>query len=110
MVLEAVNKEAKPLDLKKVSWAKTKVQVFRGLQSKAGQYVHACGMDLKILENFTYHGTSSVYNRGKPHQETLPHGVMDLLNTSILVCVDIYAEEQRFRSSSCFYTVLLHGC
>ena len=40
--LEVLVMEVKPLGLK-VSWAKTKVQVFGGVLDEAVQFVHACG-------------------------------------------------------------------
>ena len=47
--LEALHKEMKPLGLK-VSWAKTKVQVFGGVLDETVQYFHACGKDIEILK------------------------------------------------------------
>ena len=62
MALEALHEVVKPLGLK-VSWAKTKVQVFGGVLDETVQYVHVCGEDIEILENFTYLG-SVVHNDG----------------------------------------------
>ena len=86
MALEALHEEVKPLGLK-VSWVKTKVQVFGGILDKTVQSVHACAEDIEILKNFTYLG-SVVHNDGGSSQEVtrwigLAHDVMDLLNTSI---------------------------
>ncbi|KAG0726190.1 hypothetical protein GWK47_037100 [Chionoecetes opilio] len=66
MALEALVKEAKPLGLE-VSWLKTKVQVFGGLQDDTVQSVHACSEDIEILESFTYLG-SAVHNDGGSRQ------------------------------------------
>ena len=102
MALEALNEEVKHLGLK-VSWAKTKVQVFGGMLDETVQSVHACGEDIEILKNFTYLG-SVVHNDGESTQEVtrrigLAHGVMDSLNTSIWRCRNC-ADGQRFGSSS----------
>ena len=53
IALETLHEEVKPLRLK-VSWAKTKVQVFGGLLDEIVQSVHACGEDIEISEKFTY--------------------------------------------------------
>ena len=68
----------------KVSWAKTKVQVFVGVLDEKVQSVHACGEDIEILKSFTYLG-SVVHNDGGSSQEVtrqigLAHGFMDSLN------------------------------
>ena len=89
MALEALHEEVKPLGLK-VSWAKTKVQVFEGVLDETVQSVHACDEDIEILKTFTYLG-SVVHNGGVLNQEVsrrigLAHGVMDSLNTSIWRC------------------------
>ena len=47
--------EVKTLGLK-VSWAKTKVQVFGGVLDETVQSVHA-GEDIEILKSFTYLGS-----------------------------------------------------
>ena len=87
MALEALHEEVKPLGLK-VSWAKTKVQVFGGVLDETVQSVHACGEDIEILKSFTY---LVVHNDGGSSQEVtrrigLAHGVMNSLNTSIWRC------------------------
>ena len=53
MALETLHEEAKHLGLK-VSWAKTKAQVFGCLLDETVQSVHVCGKDIEILEKFTY--------------------------------------------------------
>ncbi|KAG0729084.1 Protein stu1 [Chionoecetes opilio] len=50
MALEALHEEAKPLGLA-VTCPKTKVQKFGGLLDETVQSVHACGIDIEILEN-----------------------------------------------------------
>ena len=89
MALEALHEEVKPLRFK-VSWAKTKVQVFGGVLDETVQSVHVCDEDIEILKNFTYLG-SVVHNDGGSNQEVtqrigLAHGVTYLLNTSIWSC------------------------
>ena len=74
----------------KVFWAKTKVQVFRGVLDGTVQSAHACGEDIEILKTFTYL-SSVVHNDGGSSQEVtqrigLAHGVMDSLNMSIWSC------------------------
>ncbi|KAG0723665.1 Dipeptidase 3 [Chionoecetes opilio] len=54
MALEALHEEAKPLELE-VSWLKTKFQVFGGLLDETVQSVHACGVDIEILETHINH-------------------------------------------------------
>ena len=49
MALEALHEEVKPLELK-VSWAKTKVQVFVGVLDETVQFVYACDEDIEILK------------------------------------------------------------
>ena len=51
MALEALHEKLKPLGLK-VFWAKTKVQVFRGVLDGTVQSAHACGEDIENLKNF----------------------------------------------------------
>merc|ERR1712035_25095 len=62
IALEVLHEEAKPLGLK-VSWPKTKVQVFGGLLDETVQSGHACGEDIDISETFTYLG-SVVHDNG----------------------------------------------
>lgn len=50
--------------------AKTKVQVFGGLLDKTIKFVHACGEDIEILENFTQH-SSGEQNDGRVYKEVL---------------------------------------
>ena len=50
MALEALHEEVKPLGLK-VSWAKTKVQVFGDVLDETVRSVHACGEHIEILKN-----------------------------------------------------------
>ena len=49
MALEALYEEVKRLGLK-VSWAKTRVQVFGGILNETVQSVHGCGEDIEILK------------------------------------------------------------
>ena len=49
VALEALHEEVKPLGLK-VSWAKTKIQVFGGVLDETVKSVHACGEDIEILK------------------------------------------------------------
>ena len=84
MALETLQEEVKPLGFK-VSWAKTKVQVFEGVLDETVQSVYACGIE--ILKNFTYLGSVVHKDDGLSQEITrrigLAHGVMDSLNTSI---------------------------
>ena len=68
----------------KVSWAKTKVQVFGGVLDETVQSVQACGEDIEILKTFTYLG--SVVHNEVTRRIGLAQGVMDSLNTSIWRC------------------------
>ncbi|KAG0729032.1 tRNA (uracil(54)-C(5))-methyltransferase [Chionoecetes opilio] len=113
MALEALHEEAKPLGLK-VSWLKTKVQVFGDLLDEAVQSVHACGEDIEILESFTYLG-SAVHNDGGSHQEVLrrigiAHGVMDSLSGSIWRCRYLCRRTKIRIFKSLVIPVLLYGC
>ena len=113
MALEALHEEVKPLGLK-VSWAKTKVQVFGGVLDETVQSVHACGEDIEILKSFTYLG-SVVHNDGGSSQEVtrrigLAHGVMDSLNTSIWRCRYLCRRTKIRIFKSLVIPVLLYGC
>ena len=73
----------------KVSWPKTKTQVFGGWLDETVQsiYVYAYGEDIVISENFTYLG-SVVHNDFGSSQEVirrigLAHGIMNSLSTVI---------------------------
>ena len=52
----------------KVSWVKTKVQVFGGVLDETVQSVHECGENIEILKNFPYLG-SVVHNDDGSIQE-----------------------------------------
>ena len=89
MALEALQKEAKPLEFQ-ISWPKTKVQIFGDLLDETVKSVHACDEDIGILDSFTYLG-SVAHNNGGSRLEVLrriglAHGVMDSLSTSIWRC------------------------
>ena len=47
---ESLHEETKPLG-HKVSWFKTKAQVFGGVLDETVQSVHVCGEDIEISEN-----------------------------------------------------------
>ena len=49
VALEALHEEVKPLGLK-VSWAKTKVQVFGGILDETAESVRVCGKDNEFLK------------------------------------------------------------
>ena len=104
MALEALHEEVKPLGLK-VSWAKTKVQVFGGVLDETVQYVHACGEDIEILKNFTYLG-SVVHNDGGSKKKShgglasWPTTTLWIRSTRVFGVVDTCADGQRFGSSS----------
>ena len=68
MALEALHEEAKLLGLH-ISWAKTKVQVFKGLLDETVQSVHTCGEDIEILEKYTYLGSVVHNSGGSSHTE-----------------------------------------
>ena len=71
MALEALHEEVKPLGLK-VSWAKTKVQVFGGVLDETVQSVHACGEDIEILKRIKLGGkTRSSSHFVKPASSSL---------------------------------------
>ena len=70
MALEAVHEKVKRLRFK-VSWDKTKVQLFEGILDETVQSVHACGEDIEILKNFTYLG-SVVHNEPRSHTADWP--------------------------------------
>ena len=113
MALESLHEEAKPLGLK-VSWPKTKVQVFGGLLDETVQSVHACGEDIAISEHFTYLG-SVVHNNGGSRHEVLrriglAHGVMDSLNKSIWRCRYLCRQTKIRIFKSLVIPVLLYGC
>ena len=113
MALEALHEEAKPLGLK-VSWAKTKAQVFGGLLDDTVQSVRVCGENVEILESFTYLG-SVVHNDGGSRQEVLrriglAHGVMDSLNQNIWRCRYLCRRTKIRIFKSLVLPVLLYGC
>ena len=113
MALEALHEEVKLLGIK-VSWAKTKVQVFGGVQDETAQSVHACGEDIEILKNFTYLG-GVVHNDSRSSQEVilrigLAHGVMDSLNTSIWHSRSLCRRRKIWIFKSLVIPVLLYGC
>ena len=115
MALDALHEEVKPLGLK-VSWAKTKVQVFGGVLDETVpiQSVHVCGEDIEILKSFTYLG-SVVHNDGGSSQEVtrrigLAHGVMDSLKTSIWRCRYLCRRTKIRILKSLVIPVLLYGC
>ena len=99
----------------KVSWVKTKVQVFGDVLDETVQSVHVCGEDIKILKNFTYLG-SVVQNDGGSSQEVTRwiglahHGVMDSLNTSIWRCRYLCRRTKIRIFKSLVIPVLLYGC
>ena len=113
MALEVLHEEAKPLGLK-VSWPKTKVQVFGGLLDDTVQSVHACGEDVEICESFTYLG-SVVHNDGGCGHEVirrigLAHGIMDSLDRSIWRCRYLCRRTKIRIFKSLVLPVLLYGC
>ena len=113
LALGVLHEEAKPLGLK-VSWPKTKVQVFGGLLDESVESVRACGEDIEISENFTYLG-SVVHNNGGSRQEVLrriglAHGVMDSLNKSIWRCRYLCRRTKIRIFKSLVIPVLLYGC
>ena len=113
VALESLHEEAKPLGLK-VSWPKTKVQVFGGLLDETVQSVHACGEDIDISETFTYLG-SVVHKNGESGHEVLrriglAHGVMDSLNASIWRCRYLCRQTKIRLFKSLVIPVLLYGC
>ena len=108
MALEALHEEVKPLGLK-VSWPKTKVQVFGGLLSETVQSIHVCGENIDILDSFKY--LSSGWSHQKVlRQIGLAHGVMDLLSTSIWCCRYLCRWTKIRIFKSLVIPVLLYGC
>ena len=113
MALKALHEEAKPLGLK-ISWPKTKVQVFRGLLDEIVQSIYTCGEDIDILDSFKYLG-SVVHNNGESRQEVLrwiglTHGVMDSLSTSVWRCRYLCRRKKIRIFKSRVIPVLLYGC
>ena len=100
LALEALHEELKPLGLK-VSWAKTKAQVFGGVLDETVQSVHVCGEDIEILGNFIYLGRV-VYNDGGSSQKVVQGIGLALWIRSTLVfgVVGTCSDGQRFGSSS----------
>ena len=101
MALDALHEEVKPLGLK-VSWAKTKVQVFGGVLDETVpiQSVHVCGEDIEILKSFTYLG-SVVHNDGGSSQE---------VTRSIWRCRYLCRRTKIRILKSLVIPVLLYGC
>ena len=96
----------------KVSWGKTKMQVFGGVLDERVQCVYECGKDIEILKNFTHRG-SVVHNDGGSSLEVtrrigLGHGVMDSLNIWRCRCLCRRTKIQIFKSL--VIPVLLYGC
>ena len=113
LALETFQEEAKPLGLK-VSWVKTKVQVFGDLLDDAVRSVHACGEDIEIKESFTYLG-SVVHNSGRSDQEVLrrlglAYGVMDSIDKSIWRCRYLSRRTKLRIFKSLVLPVFLYGC
>ena len=81
----------------KVSWAKTKVQVFGSVLDETVQSAHACGEDIEILKNFTYLG-SVVHNNGGSSLEVarrigLAHGVMDSQHEYLALSIPVQTDK-----------------
>ena len=113
LALEALHEDAKPLGLK-VSWIKTKVQVFGDLLDEAVRSVHVCGENIDILDSFTYLG-SEVHNDGGSTHEVvrrigLAYGVMDSLNSSIWRCRYLCRRTKIRVFKTLVLPVLLYGC
>ena len=113
MAFKTLHEEAKPLGLR-VSWPKTKVQVFKGLLDETVQSIHACSEDIDILDSLKYLG-SVVHNNGGSRQEVLrwiglAYGVMDSLSTSIWRCRYLHRRTKIRIFKSLVIPVLLYGC
>lgn len=86
MALESLYEEAKPMNLQ-TPW------MFGGLLCVIIQAVSACGEDTKILENFTYLGSTILNNSGS-RQEVLGHislarGVMSSPSCFLSYCMAV---------------------
>ena len=113
LALEALHEEAKPLGLK-VSWIKTKIQVFGNLLDEAARSVRVCGENVEILDSFTYLG-SEVHSGGGSEHEVLrrigkAHGVMESLNSSIWRCRYLCRRTKIRVFETLVLPVLLYGC
>ena len=69
MALEALHEETKHFGLH-VTLSRTKVQVLRGLPNETEESIHAFGVDINILEHFTYLG-NVVHTNGGSRQKVL---------------------------------------
>ena len=82
-VLEVLNEESEPLGLR-VSWVKTKIQVFNDILDAAILSVPVCDEDVEVMERFTYLG-SDIHVSAGCESEVNRHpgrawGVMDSLD------------------------------
>lgn len=65
--LKTLHEEVKPLGFR-VSWAKTKVQIFGGLLDDTVASVQVCGEDSEVLEDFTHIRRVAQNSRGCSHE------------------------------------------
>ena len=61
--LETLSSELEPLGLK-VSWIKTKIQIFSSSLEDALQSVPVCGGDVELVDRFTYLGSDVHFSAG----------------------------------------------
>ena len=84
--LEVLNKESELLGLR-VSWVKTKIQVFNDILDSAILSVPVCGEDVEVTERFTYLGSdihvSAGYQPEANRRLGRAWGVMDSLDHGV---------------------------
>lgn len=109
--LEALELEARPLGLQ-VSWTKTKIQSFDGTLS-GYQAVPVCGMNVEVLDRFTYLGSVIQSNGGSDLEVNrrlgLAYGVMESLNQPIWCCRYLYKKTKIRVFRVLVLSVLLYG-
>jgi hypothetical protein len=111
--LETLSEEAEPLGLR-VSWIKTKVQVFVDLLDAAVQSVPACGENVEVVERFTYLG-SDIHVSGSSAAEIGRRigracGVMDSLDKGVWRSRYLCKRTKVRVFRSLVLPVLLYGC
>ena len=111
--LETLSSELEPLGLK-VSWIKTKIQVFGDSLGDAVQSVPVCGENVELVDRFTYLGSDIHSSAGCYHEVNKrigrACGVMDSLDRSVwrsrYLC-----KRTKIRVFRCLVLpVLLYGC
>ena len=111
--LETLGSELEPLGLK-VSWIKTKIQVFGGSLEDALQSVPVCGGNVELVDRFTYLGSDVHFSAGCLQEVNRrigkACGVMDSLDRSVWRSRYLSKRTKIRVFRSLVLPVLLYGC